>query len=119
MAFAELTLRQSANSIILLNSTEPPPTMPDDHSIHPLQIALNSLQSRSMTISAFCQTWRAQSGLLAQLPPRYGQVMEDLLGRLEAGSLFSEESCSFSQEDLHANLALWLDKVQQALGARN
>lgn len=41
--------------------------------------------------------------------------MEDLLGRMEAGSLFTEESCSFSQEDLQANLAVWLDKAEQAV----
>lgn len=35
--------------------------------------------------------------------------------KLEAGSLFTEESCSFSQDDLMGNLALWLDKAQQIL----
>lgn len=51
------------------------------------------------------------------LPPRYRQVAEDLLGRLEAGSLFMEESCSFSQKDLTDSLATWLDKAQQTLAA--
>lgn len=51
------------------------------------------------------------------LPPRYQQVAEDLLGRLEAGSLFTEESCSFSQKDLTDSLATWLDKAGQTLSA--
>jgi hypothetical protein len=83
-----------------------------------MQDALAALQKKSIPVAAFCQTWRAQNLLLEDLPPRYGQVMEDLLGRLEAGSLFTEESCSFSHEDLHANLALWLDKAQRTLVAR-
>jgi hypothetical protein len=80
--------------------------------------ALNDLQHKRMSIAAFCQTWRAQTALLSQLPPRYGAVMEDLLGRMEAGSLFTEESCSFSQEDLQANLSVWLDKAKQTLAAQ-
>jgi hypothetical protein len=44
--------------------------------------------------------------------------MEDLLGRMEAGSLFTEESCSFSQEDLQANLAVWLDKAEQTISGK-
>jgi hypothetical protein len=82
-----------------------------------LRHALDDLQHQRITISAFCQTWRAQGALLAALPARYGQVMEDVLGRMEAGSLFTEESCSFSQEDLRANLAVWLDKATQTLAA--
>jgi len=82
-----------------------------------LRTSLDDLQHKRISIQAFCQTWRAQTALLGALPPRYGQVMEDLLGRMEAGSLFTEESCSFSQEDLQANLSVWLDKAQQTLGA--
>lgn len=82
-----------------------------------LRNALDALRNRQTEITAFCRQWRAETALLAALPPRYGQVLEDLLGRLEAGRLFSEESCSFSQEDLHAHLAVWLDKAQQTLQA--
>jgi hypothetical protein len=80
-----------------------------------LRTALDDLRERRLATPAFCQAWRTQPALLAALPPRYGMVMEDLLGRLEAGSLFTDESCSFSQEDLQANLAVWLDKARQAL----
>jgi hypothetical protein len=91
--------------------------MSNDPAIQTLQTALSDLQQQRVSISAFCQVWRAQTSLLEKLPPRYGQVMEDLLGRLEAGSLFSEESCSFSQEDLLHNLAVWLEKAGQTLTA--
>lgn len=83
-----------------------------------LQQSLSALRANQITIASFCRTWREQSALLAVLPPRYAQVMEDLLGRLEAGSLFTEESCSFSQQDLHAGLATWLEKAAQLLRAR-
>lgn len=89
--------------------------MPHDHSLESLRQALDDLRHKRVTVNTFCQTWRAQTALLAALPPRYGQVMEDLLGRMEAGSLFTEESCSFSQEDLQANLTVWLDKATQTL----
>ena len=88
-------------------------------SLHSLREALDQLQHQRMPVHAFCQTWRAQAALLAALPPRYGAVAEDLLGRLEAGSLFTEESCSFSQEDLQANLAAWLGPVINWFGSAN
>lgn len=89
--------------------------MSHDSTLRLLDDMLAGVQQKRITIAAFCQTWRAQHELLAQLPPRYGAVMEDLLGRMEAGSLFTEESCSFSHEDLQASLAAWLDKAKQIL----
>jgi hypothetical protein len=92
--------------------------MSHENALQSLRGALGDLQHKRIAIAAFCQTWRAQTSLLSALPPRYGQVMEDLLGRMESGSLFTEESCSFSQEDLQANLAVWLDKAQQTLAVQ-
>jgi hypothetical protein len=92
--------------------------MSHDLSLSRLAQALADLQQGGITVAAFCSAWRAETGLLADLPPRYGQVLEDLLGRLESGSLFTEESCSFSQEDLHSGLASWLQKARQTLAAR-
>lgn len=89
--------------------------MSHDQTLHLLQDALHAIRQNRLAIADFCQTWRAQTALLSALPPRYAEAMEDLLGRLEAGSLFTEESCSFSQVDLLANLDLWLDKAQQTL----
>jgi hypothetical protein len=82
-----------------------------------MQETLAALRSGQLAIPVFCQAWRARIEVLGALPPRYEQVMEDLLGRLEAGSLFAEESCSFSQADLHSHLATWLDKAMQTLRA--
>ncbi|MES2071827.1 MAG: hypothetical protein V4488_15840 [Pseudomonadota bacterium] len=81
-----------------------------------LRSSLATLQGKTMPVTDFCRTWRQHQDLLAALPPRYAQVQEDLLGRLEAGSLFSEESCSFSQADLLTQLGMWLDKAEQQLG---
>jgi len=92
--------------------------MTHDPALHSLREALDQLQHRHMPVHAFCQIWRAQTALQTALPPRYGAVAEDLLGRLEAGSLFTEESCSFSQEDLLANLTVWLDKASQTLSSK-
>lgn len=80
-----------------------------------LHDALNDLRDGEIGVTAFCQIWRDQRDLPARLPLRYGQVADDLLARLEAGSLFAEESCSFSQEDLLNNLALWLHKAEKTL----
>jgi len=80
-----------------------------------LHDALNDLRDGEIDVAAFCHAWRAQEELLKRLPPRYEEVAEDLLGRLEAGSLFTEESCSFSQEDLLNNLAVWLHKAEKTL----
>lgn len=89
--------------------------MNHDSALQSLHAALQALQLKQIAIADFCRQWRSQPALLSALPDRYAQVMEDLLGRLEAGSLFTEESCSFSQEDLHAHLDLWLKKAQQTL----
>jgi len=82
-----------------------------------LRDAMSKLRASDITISSFCQLWRAQTNLHQSLPERYTQVAEDLLGRLEAGSLFTEESCSFSQVDLLDNLSVWLDKAEKNLAA--
>ncbi len=84
-------------------------------SIQLLHDALNDLRDQASDVTTFCRLWRAQDALFSRLPPRYAEVAEDLLGRLEAGSLFTEESCSFSQEDLLNNLALLLDKAERTL----
>jgi hypothetical protein len=42
-------------------------------------------------------------------------VLQPLLDRIEASALFCEESCSFSQKDLLANLQMWADKARLRL----
>jgi hypothetical protein len=83
-----------------------------------MQHAMSALRQQQISIADFCQAWRAQRSLLSGLPSRYEQVMEDLLGRLEAGSLFTEESCSFSQADLQSSLEVWLEKARQQVQAK-
>ncbi|MBB5391479.1 MULTISPECIES: hypothetical protein [unclassified Herbaspirillum] len=86
-----------------------------NQSLDAMRAALRQLQDGEIGIAALCAAWRAQGAVLAALPPRYEQVAEDLLGRLEAGSLFTEESCSFSQHDLIDSLNTWLDKATHTL----
>lgn len=93
--------------------------MSHQDALRAMRASLQDLQQKRITTGSFCQAWRAQTAVLAALPARYNQVMEDLLGRMEAGSLFTEESCSFSHEDLQASLAVWLDKADQQLAGGN
>jgi len=84
--------------------------------IEALGAAIKALRQHEIDADAFCALWRGQAALLSALPPRYAEVMEDLLGRLETGSRFSEESCSYSQDDLLAALGDWLAKATLKLG---
>jgi hypothetical protein len=79
-----------------------------------LQGQLQACEQGQMPLRQLCQNWRS-SALDLPLPARFGQVLGGLLDRLEAGALFSEESCSFSQKDLLQSLQLWLDKARQQL----
>lgn len=80
--------------------------------------ALKRVQSGALRTDEFVRAVRslqAQSGLPARLPPRYADVLGQLLDRLESSALFSEESCSFSQRDLLDGVAQWLHKAHLAL----
>lgn len=83
--------------------------------LHALQQALQQLSAGKITASELSAQARATPHLLARLPPRYGQVLQDLLDRLEASALFTEESCSFSQSELLTHLQGWADKAQEML----
>jgi len=80
-----------------------------------LQVALQALRSGEITPQAFSALGRSQTSLHAALPPRYSEVLHELLDRLESGALFTEESCSFSQRDLMDHLQSWLDQAAQQL----
>ena len=77
-----------------------------------LQSALAQLRSGQLDPHGFSRQARAHTALLQALPPRYAQVLADLLTRLESSALFSEESCSFSQGDLIGALRDWLTRAQ-------
>ncbi|MFI8617849.1 hypothetical protein ACIGHN_20330 [Acidovorax sp. NPDC077693] len=87
------------------------------HLLQPVHDALQAFSHGTLSASALSTTARAQTDLLAALPPRYTEVLHGLLDRLESSALFSEESCSFSQKDLVANLEMWVDKAQGVLDA--
>lgn len=76
---------------------------------------LARLRAGDLGASAFAHQARNLKGLLSALPPRYEEVLQGLLDRLEAGALFSEESCSFSVNDLHDALGLWLAKTREQI----
>ncbi|MDE2415151.1 MAG: hypothetical protein KGM60_10365 [Comamonadaceae bacterium] len=76
---------------------------------------LQALREQRLSSHAFSAAARGHSALLAALPPRYGEVLLGLLDRMEAGALFTEESCSFSHQGLADSLQLWLDKARGAI----
>ena len=90
-------------------NTDPNPTL------ERLDQALTELQAGRLDTRQFVALARDQPELLARLPPRYAEVLNGLLDRLESSALFSEESCSFSQKDLVANLRMWADKARGVL----
>lgn len=83
--------------------------------LHALQTALQQLRADALGVAAFSQLATQQQILAAALPPRFSEVLGQLLNRLESSALFTEESCSFSQQDLLDSLQLWIDKAQLQL----
>ncbi|WP_119155305.1 hypothetical protein [Caldimonas tepidiphila] len=78
------------------------------------QQALDAFRVGTIDTAAFCRRLRAEA-VPPQLPPRYGEVLANLLERLESAALFGGESCSFSQADLVAGLQGWIDKARERL----
>lgn len=83
-----------------------------------LQDALAQLRGETLGAALFAELAQAQQVLLAALPERFQEVLMQLLNRLESSALFTEESCSFSRNDLLDSLQLWLDKAGQTLQAQ-
>ena len=79
-----------------------------------MQQALGACERGELPITQLSTQWRSAAAALP-LPPRYGEVLGHLLDRIEAGALFSEESCSFSRKDLLDSLKMWLDKAEARL----
>ena len=79
-----------------------------------MQHSLSACERGELPIAQLTAQWRNAAATLP-LPPRYGEVLGDLLDRIEAGALFSEESCSFSQKDLLSGLQVWVGKAEQTL----
>lgn len=81
-----------------------------------LQAALDQLRAGELDQAAFCRRLRAIS-LPAELPPKFGEVLANLLDRLESSAMFGGESCSFSTDDLAASVQARLDKARERLKA--
>ncbi|MGN1056001.1 MAG: hypothetical protein ACI4QS_04705 [Comamonas sp.] len=82
-----------------------------------LEDALQRLDDGHLTPSALGDQARASQALLTALPERYGPVLLQLLDRMESSALFTEESCSFSQTDLHTHVRGWIAKARQQLAS--
>jgi hypothetical protein len=83
-----------------------------------LSQALADLRSGALPLRDFSAQARGDAVLLAALPPRYAEVLNNLVDRLESSALFSEESCSFSHNDLIGAVQHWIDKAAAALTDR-
>ena len=90
-------------------------TQPAIQQLQQLRLGFEQLASQHLAPSALSQQARAATGLLQALPARYGEVLLNLLDRLESSALFTEESCSFSQKDLLDNLQTWAQKAEDQL----
>lgn len=78
-----------------------------------MQAALDEVRAGRLAVHAFSEQARGEEELLSRLPPKYREVLAQLLDRLESSALFSEESCSFSQSGLLDNLQLWIDRARE------
>lgn len=92
-------------------------TLTNDHAaaLRALRETLDAQAAGRLDLQGLVRAWRGAGPLLAALPPRYGEVLDALLSRLEAASAFGDESCSFSAEDLLGNLSTWLEKAEATL----
>lgn len=100
--------------MIVAANTSPHTMTTAQHTLDELLGQLDACTQGCLGVAQLSQHWRTAAASLP-LPARYAEVLHDLLDRLEAGALFSEESCSFSQKDLLASLKVWADKAGQAL----
>lgn len=89
--------------------------MTPSHQLDSLTSLFDSLRSGSLSPHEFSRQARLFEVLLAALPPAFGEVLGQLLDRLESSALFSEESCSFSQQGLIDHLQVWIDKARSRL----
>ena len=89
-----------------------------------MSTALDTLDRMTEALTACTQGQLAQRDMIRQwrsgsaslpLPDKFEDVLGNLLDRIEASGLFSEESCSFSQKDLMDSLQLWADKARAKL----
>ena len=78
--------------------------------------ALKACEQGQLAQKQLIAQWRSDAASLA-LPVKYGEVLGNLLDRMESSALFSEESCSFSPKEQFAGLRVWLEKAGQTLAS--
>ncbi len=77
-------------------------------------------QSKDIQLFEFLQwarQWPSEAfknwpGEQLQLRQPYQDLWLDLIDRFESSALFTEESCSFSQNDLLLSMSRWVQKVE-------
>jgi hypothetical protein len=79
-----------------------------------LQRDLSAARAGELDMSTLARRLR---GLIlpAALPPKFGEVLGEIVDRIESSALFDDESCSFSQSDLLGALELWAQKARERL----
>jgi len=77
---------------------------------------LQGLREGRARLETLCE--HASAAALRQaLPPQFSVVLDKLIDSLQSSALFTEESCSFSREDLLDSLQTWIDKARARLAA--
>ena len=82
-----------------------------------LRLQLDEVRCGRADSARLVAALRAETSLLAALPPPFRIALEDMTTRLESARLFTEESCSFSQRDLIDALGEWIGHADARLGA--
>ena len=82
--------------------------MPHTATLAALTLELEAVRTGQAASAAVLRSLRTAHDLLAALTPRHRHALDEILTRMESGSLFSEKSCSFSQGELRDALAQWL-----------
>ncbi len=72
-----------------------------------LTALLEAWETGDVATAPMVARWREAAGA-AGLPPRFLEVLEQVLSAAESADLAGGESCSFSRTDLVENLRTWL-----------
>ncbi len=83
--------------------------------LNTIKTKLVQFQAGEIRTTELTDAARASLALTSSLPPQFGEVLNNILDRLESSALFTEESCSFSQTGLLENLEVWLKKASEQL----
>lgn len=78
-----------------------------------LRQSLTNIEAGRGNLTTLVALWR-QSEVTA-LPERFGVALDTILMRMESGSLFDEDGCSFSQHDMVGALRHWLQRAEQVI----